>query len=356
MSLLNAFPKVKVLVVGDLLADHYLYGQTERVSREAPVLIVRHEREVLKLGGGANAAANAAALGAKVTALGVLGRDELGAQMKALFKQHRITLRAVTSSQTEARTRVLAGGLSTNRQQMLRIDRGVVVGQLPATQRAGLARRLMSEGSKADVIMVSDYGAGVLSEETRAVLRSLAAAGKPVVVDSRFSLRDFAGLTVCKPNEPELTTLTGRTFKTEKELHEVAREAQRLLRCQVLLVTRGRHGISIFEQGKRPVHLPVHGSAEAVDVTGAGDTVSATFAVALGAGAMPVEAAQLANMAGSLVVQKEGTATITREELARSPPPSWPPPASQGEETSRRSHARSLSLRSGERAGERGRR
>ena len=125
-ALLMRFPQVRVLLVGDLLADHYLYGQTERVSREAPVLIVRHEREELKLGGGANAAANARALGAKVCAIGVIGRDALGRQLTALFKSNDITLRAVTSAVTESRTRVLAGGLSTTRQQMLRIDRGVI--------------------------------------------------------------------------------------------------------------------------------------------------------------------------------------------------------------------------------------
>ncbi len=315
-ALLKRFPSVRVLLVGDLLADHYLYGQTERVSREAPVLIVRHEREELKLGGGANAAANARALGAKVTAIGVLGRDPIGRQMAALFKTSGIALRAVTSPVTETRTRVLAGGFSTSRQQMLRIDRGAV-GPLPPKVRASLALQILEAGKSADVVMVSDYGAGVLCDETREALRSLARRGIPVSVDSRFSLADFAGLTVCKPNEPELAAFTGMSVKNDGELLAAGKAAQKRLNCDVLLVTRGRHGMTLFEKGSKPVHLPVYGAQEAVDVTGAGDTVSATFALGLGAGGSAFEAARLANIAGALVVQKQGTATVSRPELER---------------------------------------
>lgn len=316
LALLKRFPQVRVLLVGDLLADHYLYGQTERVSREAPVLIVRHEREEVKLGGGANAAANASALGAKVTAIGVMGRDAHGRKLSALFKESGITLRAITSAVTESRTRVLAGGLSTTRQQMLRIDRGVV-GLLPPKLRAALAVHVLDEGLQADVVMVSDYGAGVLCEETRSALREVARRGVPVCVDSRFGLTDFAGLTVCKPNEPELAAFSGMPLRDDGELLAAGKVAQQRLACEVLLVTRGRRGMTLFERGKKPLHIPVYGSEEAVDVTGAGDTVSATFALALGAGGRPSEAARLANIAGALVVQKQGTATVTRLELAR---------------------------------------
>lgn len=315
-ALLKRFPQVRVLLVGDLLADHYLYGQTERVSREAPVLIVRHEREELKLGGGANAAANARALGARVTAVGVIGRDQVGRQLAALFKASGIKLCAVASAVTETRTRVLAGGLSTTRQQMLRIDRGVV-GGLPPKLRASLAAQILKAGLQSDVVMVSDYGAGVLCEETRAALRAVAARGVPVCVDSRFGLTDFAGLTVCKPNEPELAAFTGLPIRDDRELIAAGKAAQKRLSCEVLLVTRGRKGMTLFERGQKPIHLPVYGSEEAVDVTGAGDTVSATFALALGAGGRPFQAAFLANIAGALVVQKQGTATVSRPELAR---------------------------------------
>lgn len=314
--LLQAFSSVRVLLVGDLLADHYVFGQTERVSREAPVLIVRHEREELKLGGGANAAHNARALGARVTALGVIGRDDIGRQMAALFKSAGIGLAAVNTPVTETRTRILAGGLSTTRQQMLRIDRGAV-GPLAPAVRQKLAATLEAQARKADVVMVSDYGAGVLCDETKDALRKIAASGTPVCVDSRFDLASFSGMTVCKPNEPELAAFTGLSVKTDKDVDAAGKAALARLKCDVLLVTRGRKGMALFEKGQRPIHLPVHGSEEAVDVTGAGDTVSATFALALGAGGTPFEAARLANVAGSLVVQKQGTATVTRPELER---------------------------------------
>ena len=315
-ALLKQFEKVRVLVIGDLLADHYLSGQTERVSREAPVLIVRHEFDEVKLGGGANAAANARALGAKVSAIGVLGKDLIGEQMVELFTAQGIRCAAVRNHGvvTETRTRILAGGVSTTRQQMLRIDRGAVGPLSPAAQQA-LARSLLTLGRSADVIMVSDYGAGVLNDVTRAALRTLAAS-VPVSVDSRFSLRAFQGMTICKPNEPELAALAGGLpVHTDAEVIAAGSLVRASLKCRILLVTRGRKGMALFEQGKKPRLIEVFGSDEAVDVTGAGDTVCAAFSLAIGAGASAQEAAQLANIAGALVVQKEGTATVSRAEL-----------------------------------------
>jgi len=313
---LSRFSKVKALVVGDLMADHYVYGQTERVSREAPVLIVRHQEEVVKLGGGANAAANARALGASVTALGALGSDPMGAELTRLFRAQGITVAAESARgvPTETKTRVLAGAFSTTRQQMLRIDRGAPL-PLPEPLRKKLAKRIEREAAKADVVIVSDYGAGVLGEETRGALLRQARLGKRVCADSRFALASWAGATVCKPNEPELAAITGLPVGTEGEVMRAGIAALDRLHCEVLLVTRGRNGMVVFHRGQA-TFLPVHGVEDAVDVTGAGDTVHATFAIALAAGASPVEAAHLANIAGGLVVQKLGTATVTREELA----------------------------------------
>ena len=317
-DLLERFDRVRLLLVGDLLADHYLYGQTERVSREAPVLIVRHERDTVQLGGGGNAAANARALGAKVTAVGVVGQDAMGRELARLCRSQGIVLKAVSAPElpTETRTRVLAGGVSTTRQQMLRIDRGAT-GPLPAPVRRALAKTIEAAARRADVVMVSDYAAGVLGDETRAALRRVAKRGVPVCVDSRFALASMTGFTVCKPNEPELAALTGLPVRTDAEVAAAGKAALRKLRCQALLITRGRRGMLLLRPGHPPEVIAVHGADAAVDVTGAGDTVGATFAVALGAGASPLEAARLANVAGALVVQKPGTATVTREELAR---------------------------------------
>lgn len=312
----KAFSKVRVLVVGDLVADHYVYGQTERVSREAPVLIVRYEREDVRPGGAANAAANARSLGARVTALGVLGADPMGRTLTRLFRSQRIALKAIRDPliATETKTRILAGGVSTTRQQMLRIDRGAQ-GTLPPRVRLALAKALHRALADCDVAVISDYGAGVICDETRDVLHAWVKQGGRVCGDSRYSLDALEGMTVCKPNEPELVALTGLPIATNAQLAAAALEAMTRLDTQILLVTRGRRGMAVFERGQPPTFLPVHGVGEAVDVTGAGDTVIAAFALGLGAGASPVDAARIANIAGSLVVQKPGTATVTPQEL-----------------------------------------
>jgi rfaE bifunctional protein kinase chain/domain len=303
-------------MVGDLVADHYIYGQTDRVSREAPVLIVRYESSDVKLGGGANVAANVRALSGQVTAVGVLGADEMGRALRQLFSEAGIRLSAAGAKgiQTETKTRILAGGMNTTRQQMLRLDRGQR-GPLPPKLRRTLARLVEEAARDADAVVVSDYGAGVVGEEVREVLRRLAGEGLPVCVDSRYALSSFSGVTVCKPNEPELEVLTGSPVRTEADLLKAGHEAVKRLGCQALLVTRGRHGMALFDAKGGVDLIPVYGAKEAVDVTGAGDTVIASFSLALATGATFSQAARLANVAGALVVQKQGTATVSRDEL-----------------------------------------
>jgi rfaE bifunctional protein kinase chain/domain len=308
--------KARVLVVGDLVADEYIFGQTERVSREAPVLIVRHEHDEVKLGGAANAAANARALGAKVTAVGVIGRDAVGAALRRGFAKAGISFVGVASSlvRTETKTRVLAGGAGTQRQQMLRVDRGNAV-PLPASIRAKLAEALERALAQADVALVSDYGGGVLCDETRDVLRQAWTRGKKVCVDSRYALSAYYGATVCKPNEPELAAMTGLPVETDAQLLAAGQEALSALSCEVLLVTRGRRGMAVLQKNGPHALIPSWGTRDALDVTGAGDTVNAVFAASFAAGAKPVDAARLANVAGALVVQKRGTATVSAAEL-----------------------------------------
>ncbi len=313
-KLMRAFPRRRVLVVGDLVADHYLYGQTDRVSREAPVLIVRYESAEVKLGGGANAAANVRSLGAKVRVVGAVGKDEMGRALGALFEQAGIELHAARGQVTETKTRIYAGGINTTRQQMLRLDQGAR-GGLETRVRRELARRVRAAAREVDAVMVSDYGAGVICEEVRETLRALAQEGLPVCVDSRYHLRALPGMRVCKPNEPELQELTGIPIRSEGDLLRAGGAALELLQCESLVVTRGRSGMAVFEKARGAELIPVHGAAEAVDVTGAGDTVLASLTLGLAAGADVFLAARLANVAGSLVVQKQGTATLTRQEL-----------------------------------------
>jgi rfaE bifunctional protein kinase chain/domain len=316
-ALLPSFPEREVVVVGDFVADEYVYGETERISREAPVLIVRYESSELKAGGAGNAAQNLAALGVKVRALGVVGDDPLGTALLDELEGGGIDvsgLLRVKGRPTEAKTRILAGGRSTRRQQMLRLDRAPA-GPLPAGAARALHAALRRASRTAATVLASDYGSGTLGAEAIEVLRGLKRAGVPVCVDSRYALRAFTGLTMVKPNENELEAASGVSLGRPGDLERAARALLRKVSCEVLLVTRGRHGLSVFRPREKPVHLPAHGSQDAVDVTGAGDTVAAAFAAGLAASGDPVAAARLANVAGALQVQKPGTATVSRAEL-----------------------------------------
>ncbi len=315
--LLPAFSQTEVVVVGDFVADEYVYGETERVSREAPVLVVRYERSELKAGGAGNVAQNLAALGAKVLAVGVVGDDALGRALLDLLEESGIdvsSIQRLRGRATEAKTRILAGGRSTRRQQMLRLDRAPK-DPLPAAAARRLVHDLVRLGRNAWSVQASDYGSGALVPAAIEALRRIKRSGVPVCADSRYGLRAYSGLTMVKPNEPELEAASGMPLSGSGGLMRAARALQARLRCDDLLVTRGRNGMSLFRKGEPHVHIPAHGNKEAVDVTGAGDTVAAAFCAALAAGANALGAARLANVAGALVVQKPGTATVSREEL-----------------------------------------
>jgi len=316
VPLLHSFSSSRVVVLGDFVADEYVYGETERISREAPVLIVRFERSELKPGGAGNAARNLSALGVDVRAVGLVGADALGVRLLASLRAGKVDvagIQRVRDRVTEAKTRILAGGRSTRRQQMLRVDR--TPEPVPAAVERKLIADLASASRGATAILVSDYGSGVLSPRVIEALRALRRRGMPVCVDSRYNLNGFSGLTMLKPNETELEAASGVPASTPRGLARAARALQRRLGCQSLLVTRGRFGMSLFERGRPPVHLAAHGDKEAVDVTGAGDTVAAAYAAAIASGGDAVSAMRLANVAASLVVRKAGTATVGREEI-----------------------------------------
>jgi rfaE bifunctional protein kinase chain/domain len=305
-----------LVVAGDFVADEYLYGCTERISREAPVPIVRFERAELRLGGAANVAHNLVVLGARVRAVGALGRDAVGDEVVRRCRELGIDTRGLVrlpGLTTAVKTRILAGAMHTSRQQLLRLDRGDAVPPGSGGERQVLAA-LEASLKGADGLFVSDYGLG---NAGALVARGVARWAKrlPVFVDSRSRLAAFKGATLAKPNAPELATLLGGLPAARATL---ARAADRLLRKQrwkLLLATFGRDGLALFRPGQVR-YWAVHGSEEALDVTGAGDTVLAAFGAFLVASGDPELAAELANVAAGLVVQRSGTATVTPLELA----------------------------------------
>jgi rfaE bifunctional protein kinase chain/domain len=315
--IVERFPRAEVVVVGDYVADEYVFGETERISREAPVLIVRYERSELKAGGAGNAAQNLAALGVQVRGVGTVGDDGLGEKLLEVLAEAKIDvsgIHRVRGRSTETKTRILAGGRSTRRQQMLRLDRAPAE-PLPESAAERIARDVERYGRGADAVLASDYGSGTIAASTIEALRRVKKRGVPVCVDSRYQLAAYTGLSMAKPNEPELQAASKMTLQGAGAVDRAARVLQRRLACDQLLVTRGRNGMSLFRKGSPTLHLPAHGDADAVDVTGAGDTVAATYCAALAAGADPGDAARLANVAGALVVRKLGTAIVARDEL-----------------------------------------
>lgn len=313
-----AFTGRRVLVLGDPVLDVYLNGTTHRISREAPVLIVREDYRETRLGGAANAAANLAALGASARFAGLTG--ESGAdELADLFAQKGIACRHLLRAKnrhTITKTRVLAGALHTTKQQMLRIDRE---NDRPPAEED---RLLMIEAAKravdeAEALVVSDYGDGALSDDYAAIAREAVRAGKKVIVDSRFGLARFSGVSAVTPNEPEAAAALGRPLMRAEDAVAGAKTLLERLGVQAVILTRGREGMAVAEQG-RVTLIGAHGLKDAIDVTGAGDTVTATFTLALVSGASVIQAAVLANCAASVTVQSIGAATLSQHDLLAS--------------------------------------
>ena len=320
-AIVRKFPQSKVVVVGDLVADQFLYGEISRVSREAPVLILRYEKTETTPGGAANCACNLAALDANACIIGVVGEDEAGRALVEELLSANVERGGIVSSssvRTTTKVRVLAGQIHSTRQQVLRID---YEGQ-PLTDddlRQRLRSRMLEEVSNADAVIISDYNYGLADAEMiEAIREATRERNVPVLVDSRFGLRRFTGFTSATPNEDEVEQVLARHFKDVAELESEAEAMREQLNYRSLLITRGSRGMLLLEEGVEPLHIEAVGAREAVDVTGAGDTVIATFALALASGATFADAAHLANHAGGLVVMKRGTATINRQELLSS--------------------------------------
>ncbi len=311
-------PGKRVVVVGDLIADEYLYGKPARISREAPVLILRFTDREVRLGGAANAAHNVHALGATVLPMGLLGQDGAGDEVQALFRQAGMSTEGISREPgrpTPVKTRIMAGGYQSTRQQVVRLDREPD-GGISGAAEARLLERLRSIGAAADGFLVSDYGYGTVTPRVYETVLELALGRQvPVSVDSRYELPRFKGATAATPNEPEVEALTGQELTDEPAVEKAGRAVLERLDARLLLLTRGSRGMALFEREGPVTFMPIHGVDEIADVTGAGDTVISTFTVALAARATPGEAAWLANVAGGVVVMKRGTATVSVPEL-----------------------------------------
>jgi rfaE bifunctional protein kinase chain/domain len=320
LALIAALPGHRVAVIGDAIADEFVYGRVARVSREAPVLILEYDTTEILPGGAGNAANNVAAMGGVALLASVIGRDEPGRRLLKSLHRRVNPQRVVRSARrgTTIKTRILAGGIHSAKQQVVRIDR-LANGAADRATRDAFYRAAVAAALKSDAVLVSDYGAGLVSPAmVSSIRRELKDAGHvvPILVDSRYQLLRYRGLTACTPNESEVEQALGIRINDDQRLLEKAgRQILEQTRMQAVLVTRGSRGMALFVPGEPTLHIPIFGSDEIADVTGAGDTVMATLALALAAGGTFEAAARLANYAGGLVVMKRGTATVSAAEL-----------------------------------------
>jgi rfaE bifunctional protein kinase chain/domain len=321
LKLVDAFPARRIAVIGDLIADEFIYGRVARVSREAPVLILQYDSTEILPGGAGNSAQNVAALGARARLVGVVGRDDAGKRL--LSRLRGVDVKRVlrpAGYQTPVKTRILAGGVHSAKQQIVRIDR-IVSTAYDGKTRSAFDEAALGAADDCDAILVSDYGTGLVTPELAAALRKKAAARTrrrpvPILVDSRYDLVRYRGLSACTPNESEVEQMLDvRIGDNMKALERAGRDLLKRTRMAAVLVTRGSRGMALFEAGRPTIHMSIFGSDEVADVTGAGDTVIATMTLAIAAGGSFYESARLANYAGGIVVMKRGTATVSPAEL-----------------------------------------
>ncbi len=319
LRIVEAFPRAGVTVLGDMVADEFIFGEISRVSREAPVLILKYRERTIAPGAAGNAVFNLADLGVNVLPVGVVGDDEPGRLLLKAFKKKKISTSGIIKLKghcTVTKTRILAGQIHSSRQQVVRIDREPDIALDQHTVR-DLIRGAAEFVKASDALLISDYGYGAA---TPAILQALRAKSKldgiPVTLDSRYRMLEYSGVTAATPNEPEVEeTLRIKIGNDSKQLYAAGETLMQKMKLESLLITRGRHGMVAFGSDGGHVDIPIYGSDQVADVTGAGDTVIATFTAALATGAAAEDAAHLANFAGGIVVMKRGTATVSAEEL-----------------------------------------
>ncbi len=312
-ALLEAMRGRRVLVLGDVMLDEFIWGRVGRISPEAPVPVVEVTGQSDHLGGAGNVAANVRSLGGATTLAGVIGRDDAGRRIEETLERTGIVSCLESSDAgrpTTVKTRVIAHG-----QQVVRTDREEK-GDIAAEAEGALVASVRRELPSAEALVISDYQKGAVTASLlRKVLPLARRRRMPVLVDPKQRhFRRYRGVTVVTPNQIEAEEATGLSLREEGDLVAAGRRILSLLGCRAALVTRGEHGMSLFERGRKPVHVPA-AAREVFDVTGAGDSVIATMALAVAAGATLPEAAVLANCAAGVVVGKVGTTPATPDEI-----------------------------------------
>jgi rfaE bifunctional protein kinase chain/domain len=315
--LLRRFSRVRVLVIGDLMLDRYIWGQVERISPEAPVPVVRVSRENTRAGGAGNVVTNIQALGGQAVACGIIGKDQAGRQ---LLQELRATgagtagIVAHSIGQTTSKTRIIAHSLHQN-QQLVRLDREQP-DEIDRRTHLQLQSFVQHHASEFAVVVVSDYAKGVVNLELLTLLAELRDKRRffYLIDPKRRHFADYRGASLVKPNKEEAGLAAGVEIRDEAGLCQAGERLLELWQSEAILVSRGEEGMSLFQRQKQAQHF-LTTAREVFDVTGAGDTVLATCALALGAGATLEEATILANHAAGVVVGKVGTATVNQAEL-----------------------------------------
>jgi D-glycero-beta-D-manno-heptose-7-phosphate kinase len=319
-QVVRSFQNIAVTVLADLVADEFVFGEIARVSREAPVLILKHRERSVVPGGGGNAIMNLASLGVKVLPVGVVGDDEPGELLLAKFREQKIPTGGINRLKgyvTTTKTRILAGMSHTSRQQVVRVDREATPIPKGHTALSKLVKSARKFAAASHALLISDYGYGAATPSLVAQINTKGwREDKPITLDSRYRMLEYTGVTAATPNEPEVEeALHIKIGDDNPRLILAGEQLMARMALESLVITRGRDGMVAFERNGKPVAIPIFGSDQVVDVTGAGDTVIATFTAAVAAGADTASAARLANFAGGIVVMKRGTATVSNAEL-----------------------------------------
>jgi rfaE bifunctional protein kinase chain/domain len=317
-KIIDKFSDINALLIGDFILDKFIYGKTSRISREAPVLVLKYTQEKFVPGGGGNAASNLISLGANVKLLTVIGNDNNGKILLNHFKDRQVDISDIIIDEnrvTASKTRIMAGGHHTTSQQVIRVDKENEE-EPDESIKEKLLDKIEKSISQVDLIVLSDYGLGIFTDKIIKKVSELAYKYKDKIflVDSRYQLMKFKNMTVATPNEEEAAGCIGASvdkLNLKKAGYQILKETDN----KFLIITRGSEGMAIFQAEREEIYLPIYGSSKITDVTGAGDTVSATVGMSLAAGANIEEAARIATLAASVVVHLPGTVPVDYKQL-----------------------------------------